>query len=129
MGKATKVCDFDLPETPIERIIRGLKIALDGAKSENDFFEDVKKSIKDDLEFTIYEMKCRKLRKKYEVELDAAIRKNAIVYFNFKKDITEIEIWGNYTNHVSVISDRNKSDDIKKAVEEWLRKELRKEVR
>ena len=86
MGKATKVCDFDLPETPIERIIRGLKIALDGAKSENDFFEDVKKSIKDDLEFTIYEMKCRKLRKKYEVELDAAIRKNAIVYFNFKKD-------------------------------------------
>ena len=31
-----KQCDFDLPETPAERLTRGLKIALDGAKAMGD---------------------------------------------------------------------------------------------
>lgn len=125
MGKATKVCDFDLPETPIERIIRGLKIALAGANAEDDSFEDVRNSIKDDLDFAFYELKCRKFRTKYKDELTPATRNNAIVYFNFDDDIaTEIEISGNYTNYVSPISTgKKRRHDIKRAVEQWLKKE------
>ena len=127
-----KACDFDPPETPVERIVRGLKIALDGARAEDDSFEDVRNSIKDDLDFAFYELKCRKFRAMYKDELTPATRNNAIVYFNFDDDdiATEIEISGNYTNYVSPISTgKKRSHDIKRAVNEWLRKEcLRKEA-
>lgn len=33
MVKKAKSCDFDPPEPPTERIIRGLKIALDGERA------------------------------------------------------------------------------------------------
>ena len=52
MGKATaKNCDFDPPETPVERIVRGLKIALEGEKAAikagkgNDFTKQLEEMI------------------------------------------------------------------------------------
>lgn len=113
MGKATKMCDFDPPEPPIERIIRGLKIAMDGANA---------------LDFTVYERECRKLRTKYETELAKATKNKAFVYFNFNENgvATEIEISGIFTNHVSSISVEKSRADIKRAVEEWAEMEAQK---
>ena len=127
MGKVTaRNCDFDKPETAIERIIRGLTIALSGAEKENDFFEDIRKSIKEDLDFTRYELKNRKLRTMYAAELAKATADKAFVFFEFNKNdvATEIQIDGMYTNHVSAISAGGKSRrDVKRAVEEWAKKE------
>ncbi len=86
MRKATeRNCDFDKPESPIERIIRGLTIALDGANAENDFFEDIRRSIKEDLDFTRYELKNRKLRTMYAAELAKATADKALVFLNLIK--------------------------------------------
>ena len=130
MRKATeRNCDFDKPESPIERIIRGLTIALDGANAENDFFEDIRRSIKEDLDFTRYELKNRKLRTMYAAELAKATADKALVFFEFNKNgvATEIKIDGMYTNHVSAISAGEKSrHDVKRAVEEWVEKEAQK---
>lgn len=123
MGKVTKICDFDRPESPTEMIVRGLKIALSGAKKENDFFEDVKKSIQEDLAFTIWEMENRKLRTKYESELVKATKNKAFIFFKFKSGVaTEIEISGLYANHVSAIGNEIRTD-IKRAVKEWVEME------
>lgn len=73
MGKATKMCDFDPPEPPVERIVRGLKIALEGEKAAikagngNDFTQQIEEMI-----FCVQAAETmRALNAKYATEIEA----------------------------------------------------------
>ena len=91
MGKVTKICDFDRPESPVERIVRGLKIALDGEKAAikagkgNDFTKQLKEMI-----FCAQDAETmRNLEAKYAAEIKTIKNYGGEVHFDFRADPTK----------------------------------------
>ena len=83
-----KACDFDPPETPVERIVRGLKIALDGEKAAikagkgNDFTKQLEEMI-----FCVQAAETmRMLRTKYENDIKVIESHGGEVDFVFETD-------------------------------------------
>lgn len=95
MRKATaKNCDFDPPEAPVERIVRGLTIALEGEKAAikagkgNDFTKQLEEMI-----FCAQAAEyMRNVEAKYKTEIKTIEGNGGEVNFIFGDDPTRAEI-------------------------------------
>ncbi len=104
MEKVTaRNCDFDRPETPIEKIIRGLKIALEGEKAAikagngNDFTQQIEEMI-----FCVQAAETmRTLKAKYATEIKIIEANGGEVDFNFGDDPTRPE-----TTEIEYVKDK-----------------------
>ena len=136
MGKATKMCDFDKPETPTEMIIRGLTIALRGAEEEAkeryavNWVDDISKMITSVKACHKQMQNERRAEEKYAKELAPAVFKSD-TYIRFEFD-ESVEPWvprkliieSSFPAEYE-LDPKTLRKSVKKGVEDWMRKEKR----